>query len=195
MSSHLGTTALRVFCGIAMTVFVASDLSSVSAAGFGELWDKYGGKSQTTTKTKEIVLPAAPVMPAENAGGNANQRVFLDRGASGRFYVDGEINGRTIKFVVDTGATTVALTKADAERLGVTISRLRPLGLASSAGGPTRMYRLRLSSITIGNIAVRDIQAVVVPAASGRSLLGMTFLSRLKSYGVQNGKMYLEGGS
>lgn len=186
--------ALWVFRGALLVAFVAGSLPSVSATDFGDLWDKYGGKSRSSTApNRPVEMPATSVTPTVKADGKSNQKVFLDRGASGRFYVDGEINGRTIRFVVDTGANVVALTRADAERLGVTISRLRPL-LASTAGGATKAYRLRLSSLKIGNIVVRDIQAAVVPAATGPSLLGMTFLSRLESYGERDGKMYLEGG-
>lgn len=196
MSSQASRLSLWVFRGALLVAFVAGSLPSVSAADFGDLWDKYGGKSRSSTApNRPVEMPATSETPTVKADGKSNQKVFLDRGASGRFYVDGEINGRTIRFVVDTGASKVALTREDAERLGVTISRLRPLGPANTAGGVTKAYRLRLSSLKIGNIVVRDIQAAVVPAATGTSLLGMTFLSRLESYGERDGKMYLEGAS
>lgn len=188
-SAHQGTI-LAVLFAVAMSLGSAPN---ASAESFNILWQKYGGKSAPVAERNQpLPLPPPIAERVRKPSEPTPQRVLIDRKLGNRFLVDGLVNGRNIEFVVDTGATTVAFTKADAERLGVTVHKLSYLGMGSTPGGATPVYRLPLTSVNVQGIIVRDIQAVVVPESTGRSLLGMTFLNRLKSFGVENGVMYLE---
>ena len=96
----------------------------------------------------------------------------------GHFLADGVVNGRPVRFVVDTGATAVALPASYAKRLGIDYlggSRI----VARTAGGPVRVYRVSLDSVRVGAIDLRGVEAVVVEHGLDIPLLGMTFLNRV----------------
>lgn len=106
--------------------------------------------------------------------------VTLWAGSGGHFHADGAINGLPVRFLVDTGATTIALSGTDASRLGIDYrSRGRP-GYASTAGGVVRTYSLTLDKVEVGPITIYNVEAGVVEGAFPREpLLGMSFLGRL----------------
>lgn len=108
------------------------------------------------------------------AGGNTIQ---LSADPQGHFLTQGAINGRAIQFLVDTGATAVMLTRADAGRLRVRY-RGAPEVRMQTANGQARGWRVRLDAVTVSNVTVRDVEAVVADTdALPVALLGMTFLN------------------
>ncbi len=98
---------------------------------------------------------------------------------SGFFYVPGLINGYPVRFLVDTGATTVALSSEMAERIGIDYTKGQK-GIARTASGVTPMYGLDLKSVAVGGIKLNNVSAgVIIGAYPTVPLLGMSFLGQL----------------
>jgi aspartyl protease family protein len=110
------------------------------------------------------------------AGGGGN-RVVLSADSRGHFMTQGAINGRPVTFMLDTGATTVALSMADAQRIGLDYSKGQPVQI-STANGVAPGFRLRLSSVRVGDVEVYDIDAIVSPQGMPFVLLGNSFINR-----------------
>ena len=113
----------------------------------------------------------------------------------GHYIVHPSVDNYRIKMMVDTGASIVALTAADARALGITdnVSARNKIRL-STANGIVTGFRTVLREIRLGEIVVRNVEAVVLPErALGMSLLGNSFLSKLLGYEVQTGRMVLRG--
>jgi aspartyl protease family protein len=124
----------------------------------------------------------------------ASPRSMTLRGdRSGHFRVDARIEGRNIPFVVDSGASLVTLRESDAARLGIRPARGDYTARVSTANGSIKAARTRLARVEVGDIAVSDVAALVLPdEALAQNLLGVSFLSRLKRYEYANGRMVLE---
>lgn len=110
---------------------------------------------------------------APAAGGS----VTLKADARGHFLAEGQVNGGSVRFLVDTGATTVALPAADARRLGIDYLK-GPRGIVQTAGGPASAYKVTLDTVRVGGIAINAVEAVVIEAGLPFALLGMSFLNR-----------------
>jgi aspartyl protease family protein len=139
--------------------------------------------------------PAAPeVRPAVASVADARARsVVIARNAQGHFDVDGRVNGRRIDFVVDTGASVVALTARDAARLGIRPPRNAFVAEVKTANGTIRAAPARLDVVAIGGLELRDVAALVLPDdALSDNLLGLSFLSRLHRFEYSDGKLVLE---
>jgi aspartyl protease family protein len=101
-------------------------------------------------------------------------------GTGGHFMPQGAINGKSVQFIVDTGATSVSLSRQDADRLGVNYERTgRPVFL-NTANGSVRGWLVRLDSVRISDVEVFGVDAVVSPAPMPYVLLGNSFLSRFQ---------------
>ena len=108
------------------------------------------------------------------------QSATLTADAQGHFLVDGQINGGSVRFLVDTGATTVSLSAADANRLGIDYRKGQP-GLMGTANGAAVAYRVKLDSVRVGEIVANNIEAAVLEGNHMPfALLGMTFLNRME---------------
>lgn len=107
------------------------------------------------------------------------EKVFSDE--RGMFMSVGSINGRTVRFLVDTGATTIAMNTSQAKRLGVRYEKTGVRSTASTASGFVNAYRVRLKSVSLGKIKRQNIEAMVIDGQHpGPILLGMSFLGDLK---------------
>jgi aspartyl protease family protein len=119
--------------------------------------------------------------------------VSLPAGKYGHFLTEAEINGRDIDVMVDTGASVVALSYNDAERAGIFVNPSDFTHTAQTANGIARVAPVTISRIRIGDIMVRNVQAVVSErGASERTLLGMSFLGRLSRVEMRGGTLVLE---
>lgn len=99
----------------------------------------------------------------------------------GMFHSVGTINGRTVRFLVDTGATTVAMNKSQAKQLGVDYRMTGERVVVSTASENVKGYRVRLKSVSLGKIKLRNVEAMVIDGDHpGPILLGMSFLGKLK---------------
>jgi len=107
------------------------------------------------------------------------QSVTLAADARGHFITEGAINGNPVRFLVDTGATVVALSAAEAVRLGIDY-RKGQRGMSSTAGGMVPTYRVRLDSVRLGGIEISGVDGVVLEHGLDIALLGMSFLNRVE---------------
>lgn len=107
------------------------------------------------------------------------EKVFADD--RGMFLRTGTINGQTVKFLIDTGATTIAMNKKQAKRLGVKFRLEGKESGASTASGFVKAYEVRLKSVSLGKIKKKNVAAMVIDGNHpGPVLLGMSFMSSLK---------------
>lgn len=138
-------------------------------------------------KDKDTVI-AEQVAASSEAG-----TVTIPAGSSGHFETDAEINGRTVHVMVDTGATVVALSYEDAESLGIFVNPSDFTHFAQTANGQARVAPVTISRISIGDVTVRNVPAVVSDRGnSGRTLLGMSFLGRLSRVEMRGGTLVLQ---
>lgn len=114
-----------------------------------------------------------------SGAGSGAQSVTLAVGAGGHFVAEGQINGGSIRFVVDTGATAIAIPAGDAERLRIDYRKGRRV-TTQTAAGPAAAYVVKLDSVRVGGIEVQNIDAIVIEQGLGVALLGNTFLSRME---------------
>jgi len=115
---------------------------------------------------------------AESTG--ARNAVTLAADSRGHFVTQGQVNGNSVRFLVDTGATLVALPAADARRLGIDYEK-GARGYSSTAGGVVPVYRVKLDSVSIGGIEILGVDAVVLEGSGMNvALLGMSFLNRME---------------
>jgi aspartyl protease family protein len=111
-----------------------------------------------------------------DAGGN---RIVLTAGSNGHFLTQGQINGRAVQLMVDTGASVVSLSTADAERAGLNYKTGQMVGM-STANGVVPAWRLKLNAVRVGEVVVYDVDAVVSASAMPFVLLGNSFLAHFQ---------------
>jgi aspartyl protease family protein len=117
----------------------------------------------------------------------------IPRDGRGHFSTEGRIDGQRIAFMVDTGASVIALNESSAARFGLRPSRNDYRATVSTANGTVKAAPTRLAMVDIGGLIVRDVDAMVLPdEALSENLLGLSFLSKLKRFEFANGKMVLE---
>ncbi len=172
----MGRKALLIVDGQPVTLAVGETrsgitLKSLDARGAVVEW---GGRSSTLSVGG---APARVGGGGPNAGGGRS--IMLSMGPGGHFMTQGAINGRSVRFMVDTGATTVALGRDEAERLGVEWRRGQPVAM-STAGGVIQGHRLTLTAVTVGEVTLANVEAVVMPTGMPFALLGNSFLSRFQ---------------
>jgi len=129
---------------------------------------------------KRRVLQRGQTYSSSTAGGAAGaQSVTLAVGAGGHFMAEGQINGGAIRFMIDTGATTIAIPASEANRLRIDYQRGRR-GSVNTAGGPTEAYAVTLDSVRVGGIELQAVEAMVIERGLNVALLGNSFLNRLE---------------
>ena len=117
--------------------------------------------------------------------------VSLPRSGDGHYYASVTANGVPTQMLVDTGASVVALTGSDAKALGITWSDDQVQPVAQGASGPVNGFQVTLDRVQLGGLDVQDVPAIVVPEGLGVSLLGQSFLGRVKHVDIQEDKMAL----
>lgn len=134
---------------------------------------EFGGKRHT------LRVGDAPASVGGGAVGARGNRIVLTAGSGGHFLAQGAINGRPVQFMVDTGATAIAMGVPDAERLGIDY-RKGTIGRGSTANGTVTVWHVKLNSVRIGDVEVYEVDAAVLPANAGPILLGNSFLTRFQ---------------
>jgi aspartyl protease family protein len=168
--------SIVVFAGLAL------------AAGF--LGPRYA--SHIGTNVEPATLSAHPLTSVA-AAGSGSRSVIVPRDSRGQFEVDAIVNGRRVGFMVDTGASVVALTAHDAARLGIRPAQNVFVAEVRTANGKVRAAPARLDAVQVGTLEVRDVEALVLPdEALSDNLLGLAFLSRLRRFEYSDGKLVLE---
>lgn len=174
LNGMLGTkAALLIIDGEPRTVHVGATVKGVTLVALedGRAIVDIGGRRQS------LVLGAAPgrLMPATAAP----RLISLPMGPGGHFTTLGTINGQVTHFLVDTGATSVAISQIEADRLGVRYAHGKRV-VTQTANGIVPAYMVQLASIRIGEVEVRDVPAIVIPGQMSDVLLGNSFLNRFQ---------------
>ena len=123
--------------------------------------------------------------------GNGYASVAIDRAPDGHFYADALVNGAPVRFMVDTGATTIALNRADAQAAGVQFASGDFTGSGQAVGGAVALKPVMLDRVRIGAVEARDVEAAVVEGEMGVSLLGQSWLRRVGSVAIEGDRMLL----
>jgi aspartyl protease family protein len=122
-----------------------------------------------------------------------SRSMVVPRDARGHFQVDGRIDGRQLSFMIDTGASVIALTASDAARLGIHPAQREFVAPVKTANGTVRAAPMQLDMVEVGDLVIRDVAALVLPdEALSDNLLGLSFLSRLRRFEYSDGKLVLE---
>lgn len=175
MSGSLGDKALLVINGKPRTVGVGSTVQGV------KLLSVAAGDAVVEVKGQRVTLSMGGAQV--NLGGvpsdGGGTQIVLTAGSGGHFVTNGSINGKTVRFMVDTGATNVAMSQAEADRLGVDF-RNGPRGLAGTANGQIVVYRASLGVVRVGDVQVYNVDATIVAAPMEHVLLGNSFLTRFQ---------------
>lgn len=142
-------------------------------------------------KRMSLRVGDAPASVGSQAGlASGGSRVVLTAGPGGHFVTEGQINGRIVRFLVDTGATAVALSVSEADRIGLKYKNGDRVQM-STANGVVPGWRMTLDNVRLGDVSVGGVDAVITPAAMPYVLLGNTFLNRFQMNRT-NDQMVLE---
>ncbi|WP_170769516.1 TIGR02281 family clan AA aspartic protease [Ruegeria lacuscaerulensis] len=119
------------------------------------------------------------------------ETIEVPRSADGHYYLPVEVDGQTITFLVDTGASQIVLSSRDAERIGVDQNQLNYFGRALTANGEVRTAPVRLETVTLGPVTDQNISAWVNEGELHQSLLGMDYLHLFSNIQFADGRMIL----
>ncbi|THD53044.1 TIGR02281 family clan AA aspartic protease [Phenylobacterium sp.] len=165
MSDALKFAAVAALAGLSAVVS-AETIVTVS----NRLPPLRAANAETATATPAV--SAAP-LPAP---------LSIAKASDGHFWAEGLVNGSHIRFLVDTGATAVALTPADAERLGFNLAELKYTYRVTTAAGETRAAAVKLAEVNVAGARLENVDALVIEKGLDASLLGMSYLGRLASF-------------
>lgn len=150
-------------------------VGAVSAVGAAQAVASFGnaGHAASLTTPQAVAASSAP------AAGDA---ASIAKASDGHYWAEAEVNGSRVRFLVDTGASAVALTTADAQRLGFEPSRLNYSYKVMTASGEAHAAAVKLASVSVAGTKVANVDALVLDKGLDTSLLGMTYLGRLSSF-------------
>ena len=177
MSGSLGSSkALLVIDGKPRTVAVGTTVQGVRLLSTGPQ------ESVVEVEGKRVVLQLGAAQV--NLGGgepvtSGGRRIVLSAGLGGHFMAPGSINGGAVQFMVDTGATVIAIGESDAARIGLKYKDGQR-SLVGTANGNVAVYRVMLTSVRIGDVLVHNVEAAVVPSSMPYVLLGNSFLAHFQ---------------
>ena len=203
-------TFVQVLAGFAVLVFLSGMVSSSYqgrmfqavkhllswAAVVLVLVGLYAYRTDLATVADRVIGELRPEGSQTNILGKngIGQAVRIKRGWTGHFIANVRVDGERVDMIVDTGASTVVLRHEDARRLGIDTATLRYNVPVQTANGASYAARVRLPQISIGNVGMRNVEALIArPGNLHQSLLGMTFLSRLRSYEFSGDYLELRG--
>jgi aspartyl protease family protein len=154
---------------------VAVAVVSALAAGQGLTAFAAAQRTEETPLSQPVAISPAEPDPASSAA-------QVSKAKDGHYWAEAQVDGRWVHFLVDTGASTVALTRQDAQRLGFELDQLvydRPV---ATANGKTLAAQVRLDRVSVAGARVDGVEALVVKDGLSASLLGMSYLGRLSRF-------------
>ena len=176
LAGMLGSKALLVVNGTAPKTVAPGEthegVKVISTSGDQAVVEQNG-------KRNTLRVGEAPVNMGTSKGSGKGNRIVLVAGSGGHFMTAGQINGKAVQFMVDTGATSVAMGAQDAERTGINFRAGQPV-MMSTANGNVQGYRIKLDSVRVGDVEVFGVDAVVTPQPMPYMLLGNSFLTRFQ---------------
>lgn len=149
-----------------------------------------GGRAPAAPTVAATDIKTVPAKPETRV--LQGKRVKIDRDLAGHFNAEFRLNGRTVRGMVDTGATLVALNASTARRIGIKLAPADFRYTVKTANGETRAAGAVIEKLQIGRILVEDVEAVVLDdEALDQTLIGASFLNRLGKYQVEDGALLL----
>lgn len=140
-----------------------------------------------------LLLPSEPA-PAVAAQPGAAKEVILTRGSTGHFFTRAQVNGKPgVKFIVDTGASIVALTMDDARKLGIAVDPSRFTIIGEGASGAVRGQPIILDSVDVDGIRVEKVRGVILESST-LSLLGQSYLGSVDQVSIAGDYLSLKDG-
>ena len=175
LSGSLGGKALLMIDGAPRTLAVGQTVQGVKLLGVtgSDAVVDVGGRRVT------LQLGQAQVNLGGAASAGSGSQIVLTAGSGGHFVTQGSINGKVVSFLVDTGATHVALSQTVAEQIGLNY-KAGQRSLGQTANGQIVAYRVTLDTVRIGDVQVYNVEAAVLPAGMEQVLLGNSFLTRFQ---------------
>ena len=169
-------------------IIVFAALMLVIGVSAPQFFDKFRlAKPHAEPNAMALAAPQA----AQVRSSSRSVTVHPDR--QGHFRVNARVDGRNLDFMVDTGASVVALTASDAARLGIRPFSSEFTASVKTANGTVKAAPVQLSSVDVGGLKVRSVMALVLPdKALGENLLGLSYLRRLRRFEYARGKLVLE---
>jgi aspartyl protease family protein len=171
-----GKAALLLIDGAPRTVLVGQSVQGVRLVSIDDerIVVELAGRRQT------LWLGASPGRVGDGAAApNSGRQIVMSSGVGGHFTAAGSINGKVTQFLIDTGATSIAISQAEAERMGLAFREGRRV-MTQTANGTVPAHTLHLDSVRIGDVEVRNVEAIVVPGQMSHVLLGNSFLTRFQ---------------
>lgn len=158
----------------------------------GVLLGIYAYRDELQDVGHRVTLGLVPGSAVTRIADDGTTRVQIGRDRSGHFAVEGEVDGATVRFLVDTGATTIALSAGDARRIGFADDELRFTQPIMTANGRAFAAPVTLDTVSIGGIERRNVAAsVAAEGALAQSLLGMNFVGTLASFEIRGDRLIL----
>ena len=142
--------------------------------------DRYAAPLRAEQVAHEAPAPAAA------------QPASIRKAADGHYWAEADVDGKAVRFLVDTGATAVSLTLEDARRLGIDTSKLSYTYDVITADGKARAAMVKLASISIAGARVDNVDALVIEKGLASSLLGMSYLGRLRAFEATQSALILK---
>ena len=175
MSGSLGDKALLMIDGTPRTVAVGSTVQGVKllAVNGGDATVQVAGRRVT------LRMGSAQVNLGGAASAGGGSQIVLTAGSGGHFFTTGSINGKSVRFVVDTGATHIALSQTTADSIGLAYKQGQR-GMSNTANGQVSVHRITLDVVRVGDVQVYNVDATVLPAQMDQVLLGNSFLTRFQ---------------
>ena len=174
LTGTIGSRAILIVGGGAPRTLAAGEsLQGVRLVSVqdGQAGVESGGKRLT-------LRMGAPVsVGGSGSGGGGGSRIVMTADSRGHFVTAGGINGRPVTFMLDTGATSVGLSRAEAQRFGLDPTRGQPV-MMNTANGTVPGWRVKLESVKVGDVTVYDVDAIVSPQPMPYVLLGNSFINR-----------------
>jgi aspartyl protease family protein len=175
MSGSMGDKALLVINGTPRSVAVGATQAGVKLLSVGP----NDAVVEIAGKRVALSLGGTPVNLGGAASEGSGSQIVLTSGTGGHFVTRGSINGKTVLFLVDTGATNIGISQAEADRIGLNY-RNGERGISNTANGPVLVYRAMLDVVRVGDVQVYNVPATVLPAQMDTVLLGNSFLTRFQ---------------
>ncbi len=175
LSGRMGDRALLVVDGQPHAVHPGQTVAGVKLLR----WNGDTAEVERNGQTYPLQVGGTPANLGAAAPRTSGREIVMTAGSGGHFTAAGSINGKQVRFMVDTGATLVSLGRDDAERLGIDLRSARR-GSTQTANGTVPIWLVTLNSVRVGDVELTNVGAAVVPQAMPMVLLGNSFLARLQ---------------
>ena len=175
LSGSMGDKALLVINGTPRMVAVGTTRDGVKLISVTQ----HEATVEIDGKRVVLALGGAQLNLGGAGGESSGTRIVMTAGSGGHFLSDGSINGKRVRFLVDTGASVIALGRGDAERIGLDYKNA-PRMVMNTANGQVVAFRVMLNSVRIGDVQVHNVEATVNPGDMPFVLLGNSFLTRFQ---------------